>query len=228
MTSFADVWQAAGLVPALLVAAPGLPSVPEEVATRVAAHIAQSWRVPAERLRLEWGRAGASMPGADAPFRVAGNGSDGRFLVVFDPAAEAMAIRVRAGLMESVVVAARPLSRGAQIAPGDLKAEERVRWGPPSSAVAAVPGPGWQVRRAIAAGEAVGWPAAVPPHLVVNGEPVRLLWTRGGVDVSVTGVALNSARCGERVRARVEGRSGAVTGIASARGVAVLTERGAR
>src|SRR5438445_353239 len=64
--------------------------------------------------------------------------------------------------------------------------------------------------------------SAVPRALVVNGAPVRLTWARGGVQVTLDGTALNSARAGEAVRARVPGRRAALSGIAVAPGEAAL------
>jgi len=61
------------------------------------------------------------------------------------------------------------------------------------------------------------------PYVIAAGEPVRFTWSRGTVQVSVFGVALNAARAGDQVRARVDGRSGHVTGIATATGMAKLT-----
>ncbi|MBK7367729.1 MAG: flagella basal body P-ring formation protein FlgA [Candidatus Eisenbacteria bacterium] len=65
------------------------------------------------------------------------------------------------------------------------------------------------MRRPIRANDLVAVPSVAPPPFVVAGEPVRFEWRSGDVEVSVMGIALNSARRGEQVRARLEERPGA-------------------
>jgi flagella basal body P-ring formation protein FlgA len=84
------------------------------------------------------------------------------------------------------------------------------------------------VRRGLATGEALARPAVAPPLLVEAGEPVRLVWGAGAVQVSVVGIALNRARQGESVRARVEGRSDRLVGTATATGTVVISSGGDR
>lgn len=226
MTSFAEL--AFFLAVTALPAAPAQPPpVPPAAAAQVAARIAQDWRVPAEALRLEWGRApaGATVP-ATTPFRLEGRGADGCFVAVFDAPGSAVALRLRAGVVDSVPVAAHALGAGARLGPGDVRQDPRLHWGPPAADRRTVPGVGWEVRRALAAGEALSWPAVAAPTLVTGGQPVRLVWLRGALQVALTGVALNSARQGERVRARVEGRSTPLVGIATAPGTVELTSGG--
>jgi len=198
-----------------------IPAVPEPVAARVVAWLAHEWGVPESDLRLEWGRLQGASPAADVPFRVAGRGLDGRMVVVFDPASRAAsAIRLRAGVQDSACVAARPLAAGSRLGPADARIERRLRWGPPSSRTEPRPEVGWEVRRALAAGDVLARPAVVPPPLVIAGG--------GPVQVSRAGVALNSARQGEIVRARVEGGTGRLVGTAVALGTAVLSNGGIR
>lgn len=229
MTSFAS-WICAGLSSLVLTGRPGEPSLPAALAARVATQIAAAWKVPAGQLRLVWGRtAEAGAVGEDAPFRILGRGEDGWLVVVFDPAAKgATAVRVRAGVERAVMVASRPLAAGARIADGDLREEMRVRWGFPEADSQATPGAGWTLRRAFAAGEVVAPPAAQAPPLVVAGQPVRMQWERGGVQVSVVGIALNSACRGETVRARLEERPARLTGTVTAAGTAELVAGGTR
>jgi flagella basal body P-ring formation protein FlgA len=223
MTSFVS-WLMTGLTPLLLAVRPGEAPVTRGLAARVAARIADAWRVPVGQLRLEWGRAsGAASPSDDTTFRVLGHGDDGWFVVVFDPAASAaMAVRVRAGVERPVMVATRSLPAGAQLADGDLREEMRVRWGVPPTDSLVVPASGWEVRRPLTAGEVVAAPAVMAPPLVLAGQPVKMEWHRGGVDVSVVGIALNSARRGETVRARLEERPARLSGTVVAPGTAVL------
>jgi flagella basal body P-ring formation protein FlgA len=227
MTSFVN-WLMTGLTPLLLTARAGDAPVSRGLAARVAARIADAWRVPVEQVRLSWGRSsGIASPTDETTFRVLGRGEDGWFVVVFDPAASAaMAVRVRAGIERPVMVASRSLPAGSRIGDGDLREEMRVRWGVPSTDSLAAPAPGWEVRRPLNAGEVVAAPAVAAPPLVFAGQPVRMEWQRGGVEVSVMGIALNNARRGETVRARLEERPARLTGTVVAPGTAVLAAGG--
>jgi flagella basal body P-ring formation protein FlgA len=204
--------------------------VSRHLAHRVADRIATDWGVARERLRLEWGRSSAEHAPADsARFRVLGRGTGGWLVVVFDPAeTRASAVRVRVGVEQPVTVAVRALPAGHRLLPGDLREEVQVHWGPPGDSALAVAGPGWELRRAVAAGEVMAAPTATPPPDVLAGEPVRFAWRRGEVEVSVVGIALHSARRGERVRARLEERPARLTGTVVAPGVAELGGEGVR
>jgi len=223
MKSFAS-WMFAGLSSLLLTGRAGDLPFARALVTRVATRIAETWKVPVGQVRLMWGRStGTPAFADDVPFRILGRGEDGWFVVVFDPAETgATAVRVRAGVERVVMVATRSLPAGSRLAQGDVREETRVHWGIPSPDSAALPGTGWEVRRALAAGEVVAAPAVSAPALVVAGQPVRLEWQRGGVQVSVVGIALNSARRGETVRARLEERPARLTGTVTAPGTAVL------
>jgi flagella basal body P-ring formation protein FlgA len=223
MTSLAS-WLFAGLSSLLLAGRTADAPFPRALVTRVAGRIADTWKVPIEQVRLAWGRP-TSVPqiAEDAPFRILGRGEDGWFVIVFDPAEpHAAAVRVRAGVERSVRVATRSLPAGAALAEGDLREELRVHWGIPSPDSTVQPAAGWEVRRAIAEGEVVTPPAVVAPPIVLAGQPVKLEWERGGVQVSVIAIALNSARRGETVRARLEERPARLTGTVTAPGTATL------
>ena len=223
MTSFAR-WILLGLSPLLMATRSAVAPVTRELQARVCERIADAWRIPVESLRLQWGRSSSGVsPQADAPFKVMGRGEGGWLVVVFDPAdSNAAAIRVRAGVEQPVMVATRPLRSGQRLQPGDLREEVRVHWGVPSLDSALTPMPGWEVRRPIAVGEVVMAPAVVAPPLVMAGEPVQFEWRSGDVQVSVTGIALNSASRGELVRARIEERPARLTGTVTAAGRALL------
>ena len=223
MTSFAK-WLLAGLSPLLLATRADSATMPRPVANRVAARLADQWCVPAGEIRLAWGRTSAAgAPEDDAPFRIVGAGAGGWFVVVFHPSdSAAMAVRLRAGVERPVMVAARPLAAGSRVAEGDLREEVRVHWGVPARDSSVAPGVGWEIRRPVRSGEVVAPPSVAAPPLVVAGEPVRLEWQSGGVQVSVMGIALNSARAGEQVRARLEERPARLTGTVLAPGLAVL------
>ncbi len=204
--------------------------VPRALARRVADRFAQAWDLPTTSVRLAWGRATATRTLAeDAPFRVLGRGSGGWFAVVFDPATpRALALQVRAGVVESTAVAARPVSRGTTITRADIRLEQRVRWGAPDprADLAERASAGWEVRSAVAEGDPLVWPAVAPPPMVTAGQPVRLEWVREGVRVALVGIALNDARRGETVRARVPERPARLMATVTAPGVAVLPASG--
>jgi flagella basal body P-ring formation protein FlgA len=229
MTSFVS-WLLTGLTPLLLAGRAGDAPVSRGLAARVAERIAGAWRVPVGQVRLLWGHSsGTASPADETTFRVLGRGEDGWFVVVFDPAAStAVAVRVRAGVERPVMVASRSLPAGSRLTDGDLREEMRVHWGVPAADSALTPGTGWEVRRLLAAGEVIAAPAVAPPPLVFAGQPVRMEWQRGGVEVSVVGIALNNARRGETVRARLEERPARLTGTVVAPGTAVLVAEGAR
>lgn len=188
------------------------PAVPEALAARVAQAVGDAWAADAAGIVLEWGRRTGGPLETDTPFKLLGRGDDGWFVVTFSPAgAHAEAVRLRAGVRDSIPVAARAVRAGARLVPEDIVLAARHAWGPPARHVR--PGPGWEVRRALAAGDPLTGSAVVPPSVVNAGDPVRFVWARGGVSVAVEGVALNAARIGEPVRGRVEGRTGPLNGI---------------
>lgn len=220
-----------GLSPLLLVSRAEQAPVPRALANRVADRIAAGWGVSGASVRLEWGkRSSAASLRPDTPFQLLGRGAGGWFVLVFAPGtAEASAVRVRAGVEKPVAVAARPLTLGETIAAGDLREEVRVHWGAPEpSGPGTAPGPGWQMRRALAAGDVVTPLAAAPPPDVRPGESVRFEWRSGEVEVSVVGIALHPARRGERVRARLEERPTRLEGTVTAPGRARLDDGGGR
>jgi flagella basal body P-ring formation protein FlgA len=203
--------------------------VPDSVATGVSTWLAREWGVSESAVRLEWGRLPGALPGGTLPFRVVGRGVAGWLVVVFDPSGrDAVAVGLRAGVEDTVLVAARPLVAGKRLDPADVRPESRVCWGPPAPPSVARPGPGWEVRRALATGEVLERPAVAPPTLVVAGEPVRLVWAGSAVQVSVVGIALNRASQGELVRARVEGRADRLVGTATATGTVLISSGGDR
>ncbi len=218
-----------GLILLLALPAAAAAGVPPALEARVAAAIAGVWHVPAESVRLEWPRTTLpdSLP-TDALLRLVGEGRDGWQVVRLGSGPTARALRVRAGRMDTVRVAARALAAGSRLAADDLRSELRPCWGAPAARSDELPAAGWRVCRALAAGETVDRPAVVPPVLVAAGDPVRLVWCRGDVNVSLAGTALNAARRGEVVRARVQGRAGALAGTVTGPGTAVLTSGGER
>ena len=227
MTSFARAALAACMILGSGAAQASPPDLPAALEREVAAQIAGEWSVDPSALTLEWGHLPAAVvaPGATV-VRLVGRGANGWLAVVVRPAeGKPVSIRVRAGLADSVWVAAAPLEAGSVLAAEDLCAEARLRWGPPRAAHER-PGPGWEVRRRLAAGDELGPPAVAPPAWVTAGDQVLLEWARGGVSIALTGTALNSARAGGTVRARVPGRQEPVSGVVTAPGTATLIRGG--
>jgi flagella basal body P-ring formation protein FlgA len=229
MTSFAS----AGLLIALVAGAPAAPpdsaSVDPLFEVRVAECVAREWNVPPESVHLGWSDPASASASPSERIRLIGRGSDGWFAVAIDPDGPgAAALRVRAGVDDTVLVATRPLNLGSTIRDGDLRAEKQLHWGPPSRRVDERPATGWEVRRPLATGEIVGWPAVVAPSVILSGQPVRMEWSRGGVRVLIEGIALNAARVGEIVRVRANGRREPIAGQATAPGTAVLCGGGTR
>jgi flagella basal body P-ring formation protein FlgA len=203
----------AGAVPAGAQSAAGPGQLPPGLAAHVAAQVAALWAVAPDAVRLEWGkRAFPATLSASTPLRLLGRGDDGWFAVVFDPpGGPQLAARVRAGVLDSTALAARPLPAGARLTPQDITRELRLRWGrAPSDSTR--PEAGWLVRRAVVAGTPLDSPVAVPPPAISAGAPVRLLYAQGTVTVSLGGTALQDGRLGQRILVRPDGRRLAVSG----------------
>ncbi len=226
-TSFGRVWLLFGLLAALAVptAQGQSAAIPLELELRVLERVADDWDVALELLHPEWGRLELDAPlDGDTPFRLIGSGADGWFVASFvRDNGSTVAARVRVGIEDTVLVASRPLDAGSELAAGDIQSELRVVWPRPRRKRIARPDVGWVVRRPIASGQELTFPAVSQPYVVSAGEPVQLTWSRGAVQITLTGVALNAARVGERVRARISGRSSThVNGIATGPGTAKL------
>lgn len=229
MTSSVDRVRAIA-APLLLAAVISMPTAaaagpPAALVEAVTNRLAGQWRVPADRLVLSWGQAAGMLPADGEPeFQIVGRGDEGRFVVVIDPATgRPRSIRLRAGCRDSVAVAGRSLAQGMPLAAEDIVWRPTVIWGPPGPRPV-TPGPGWETRRALVAGEELTPARVAPPIVVRPGEPIRLNWTRGDVRIALLGVALNAARAGEMVRVRVEGRPEPIEGEATQPGLALLEE----
>lgn len=203
-------------------APPLLPAAPDSAIERqVTALVARTWGVPPDRVRLQWGPHRLHALPAGSEVQLTGRGSHGWFAVVADPAHRGVAGQVRAGVLTPSPVALVPLAPGDTLTPESIHLEARLRWGAPDPTPVA-PGPGWIARRPMAPGDLVLPPRVAPPLLVRRGEPVRLVWARSRVEVEIEGRAEHAARSGERVRVRVAGRIGMVTGIVTGPGTARL------
>lgn len=203
---------------------PVLPPAPAADSV-VRARVAEQWQVDPVSLALSWGRFGPGAVAAPRRVRLLGTGRDGWFVAVLEaPGRSPEAVRVRVSHEDSVWVAAGPLVAGSRLTESDIVRVARPRFGPP---VPGDPAPiGWQVRRALAAGDLLAAPAVTEPPLVEAGAPVTFRWERGAVRISFQGVALHSAWRGEPVHARRDGVPGNVLGRMIAPGVAQLVRGG--
>ncbi|NOT33318.1 MAG: flagellar basal body P-ring formation protein FlgA [Candidatus Eisenbacteria bacterium] len=218
MTSSAEVLRAVcGLA---LAASPGA-----GLDTRLALRIADIWRVPVSHVALAWPDSVAREALDDrSAFRLQGRGRDGWWVVLARARdGRSSAVRLRAGVRLGVWVAARPLSPGSVLQDGDARLESRLMWGEPPTHEVLTPELGSAVRCAISAGEALRAPALLPPALVRAGDAVRVSWSRPGVVIERSGIALADAGRGEKVRVRVDHST--LMGTVSGRGeVAIAKE----
>lgn len=196
----------------------GPDSLPVALVLQVQEWVGRQWGVATEAVQLEWGRHLPLGPeAATAPIRIGGSGANGWFVVTVEPETERpLAVTVRAGTMALQPVARHALAAGSQLAAGDFALAERVMWGPPL-----VPeddplpvGEGWEVRRAVPEGTVLVPPLVQAPRLVVSGDPVTFIWSRGAIRMERIAIAQGSARLGEMVHAQVGSvrLSGVVTG----------------
>ena len=172
-------------------------------------------------IQLEWGSIPSALSLSDSTrFRLTGKGADGWLVALFQPADKSpVAVRVHAGMLDSVMLAARPLPAGAVLAARDLRPATAVRWGIPTATM--LPAEGWVTRRALAAGDELRPGSVEAPQVVRSGDQVRIEWQRGAVTVGLDGIALASAALGETVSVRLAQRGGQrrgkVTGPGSVR-----------
>lgn len=191
---------------------------------RVSAAIAERWDVPATAITLQWPRALPDSLGRTAVVtQVAGRGADGWFVVMLRIGARHEALRVRAGTLQPVAVAARSLAAGRTLASGDVRTAAALHWGPPQAAPR-VPQPGWTIRLSLAPGDTLKPLAAVAPIAVSAGQPVRLVWSRGAVEIALDARALHDARIGEPVRLDVAGHRKRLVATVSGPGLARLDD----
>jgi flagella basal body P-ring formation protein FlgA len=174
----------------------------------VAGAVARQWSADSAAIQLEWGVIPTAAALSDStPFSLSGKGGDGWLVALFAPVKKSpVAVRVRAGVLDSVAVAARPLASGTTLASGDFSREIRLRWGVPVAE--AGPADGWVLRRSLAVGQELTPNTVMPPQVVRSGDEVRVEWQRGTVTVALEGVALASGALGETVSVRLAQRGG--------------------
>ena len=99
MISFAtSLFVAFGATP--IAPADSLP--PPPVVARTAQAVATAWSVPVGRVRLAWGRLPARPIPPTSDVRLVGRGSDGWFVAMTSGSGEPLAVRVRAGVEDSL------------------------------------------------------------------------------------------------------------------------------
>ncbi len=212
----------AGVVPVQAqIQAPPPASPDSAIERQVTTLVARTWGVPPDRVRLHWGPHRLHDLPAGSDVQLTGRGTHGWFAVVADPTHRGVVGQVRAGVLTPSPVALLPVAPGDTLTSESLHLETRLRWGAPDP-TPATPGPGWIARRPVAPGDLVLPPSVVPPVVVRRGDPVRLVWARQRVEIEIEGRAEHAARSGERLRARVTGRTASVTGIVTGPGTARL------
>jgi flagella basal body P-ring formation protein FlgA len=167
--------------------------------------IAERWRVYPEDLVLEWGLVTVDSPGEGAEVRVVGGGRGGNWVAGFKRRGsnDWIQVRLRAGVVDRVPVAARDIARGTLLARDDVVVEEYADWGQPRERPAVAEIIGWRVNRRIRAGEVLQSPAIRPEDAVSSGSVIELVWEGRSVSVSVDGVAIGSGAVGDTIQVRV-------------------------
>ncbi len=207
-----------GQAPPRLVADSG--RVSPRLAARVAEQVGRTWGVDSAGLILSWGSGSLAGVSDTAPFRLLGRGEGGWFAVTIElPGRPPLAMRLRAGIAGSRLVAVRALRVGMRLTEGDIRQEPHLAWGPPPAATG-VPAAGWVVRRILSPGDPLDLSRVAPPPVIESGQPMRLIWNEGSVSIALEGTAVNDAAMGELVRVRTQGRTGVLLGTVTAPGEA--------
>lgn len=111
--------------------------------------------------------------------------------------------------------AVRALQRGEVVRANDyVLADTAIAWhwnDAPADTMRSITG--WVARRAIAAGEFMHAPAVAPPHVVMMGSAVKVLWQDGPVSLTLVGTATNNAALGAPVGVRID-RNRRLDGVA--------------
>ena len=173
---------------------------PAAVADSVTARVAAAWDVDPESVRLSWWRGAASLP-EDGPVELLGNGAGGAWVVRAGAGRSARSVRVKAGVMVTLPVAARVLERGQVLEPENVRYEKRLQWGPPSRDVPRDVS-GFVVNRVVPPGSVLSDPAVSPPPLVEAGQAVQLIWRRGTIELKLSGTAAGTGAKNQRVAVR--------------------------
>lgn len=197
-------------------------TVPPSLVAAVSELVAARHGIAVDLVRLDWGRL-PLLPAeqASVSIRLGPESRDGWFVAVIDPEPGApVSVRVRAGAQALLPVAARPIPAGTLLGEADIAWEERTAWGANGREVLAASPAGGELRRSVVAGDLLDEHSVQPATAVSAGQPVTMVWSRGGVRLERTAVALTNARIGETVRARAG--DARLTGRAVAPGMAMI------
>ncbi|MBA3581968.1 MAG: flagellar basal body P-ring formation protein FlgA [Gammaproteobacteria bacterium] len=123
-------------------------------------------------------------------------------------------------VVRPVLVARSALMRGTTLTANDVEiAEQNVSyllqgyWQTPQEVV------GQQLRRNLQQGEVLSGSAVINPPLVKQGENVIIRASSSTLAVNSSGIALNTARLGETLRARSHSSARVIQGVVIARGI---------
>jgi len=120
----------------------------------------------------------------------------------------------RVKLMQPVVVALRPLARGQQLERSDLGLDKRdvgtLRSGALQDPEQVL---GYVLKRAVPAGHTLDLRLLEAPRLVERGRRVRLIIAGQGINITMSGTALEDGALGETVRVRNPASRRVVEGI---------------
>ncbi|MDB5967599.1 MAG: flgA [Hydrocarboniphaga sp.] len=145
------------------------------------------------------------LPACGSPLTAASGAGGGgqRWTVAVNcagPQAWTVYVPVKVASVADVVVAARNLPAGSQIAPGDVRVEKRdtsvLAQGYLADAALAV---GQMLSRPLAAGAVLTPPGLARPSVVRRGDLVTLVSRSGGFEVRTQGKALANGALGERL-----------------------------
>ncbi|MEK0086180.1 flagellar basal body P-ring formation chaperone FlgA [Benzoatithermus flavus] len=199
------------------VLAPGEPLTPAVIADLVGAALAE--RGIAGRLAVTVETPASPLPNrAAAPMRIAitdlrYEARTGRYdarLTARLPTGQSGSVRStgRAEELVDVAVLSRPVARGEIIGPEDVATKP---FGITMLGADVLQRPeelvGMQAIRPLSAGRVLRVRDLAAPLLVRRGEPVTILFSRGGLEVTDAGVALDQGRLGETVRVQNTGSS---------------------
>lgn len=128
-------------------------------------------------------------------------------------------VPARVQVYDQVVVAARPMSRGALLGVGDIEVREMdvtaLAGGYLSSPEQAV---GRMLRRNVQLGAAIGPGMVELPRIIRRGERVQILARSGGMEVRMEGEALEDGAKGEVIRVRNRSSRRSVEGLVAGPG----------
>jgi len=99
----------------------------------------------------------------------------------------------------TVLVAARPLARGARIQPDDLAAPDTTTESPLHGITAREHAIGRKLRVALAAGQPVLERHLETDFAIETGQRIHVILARGGIEISTSGIAEGSGQIGDRI-----------------------------